>query len=29
MREDVTFGSGESPCTGRLYHSDANTGQQL
>ena len=28
MREDVTFGSEESPGTGCLYQSDANAGQQ-
>jgi hypothetical protein len=28
MREDVTSGSEESPCTGWLYQPDANAGQQ-
>jgi hypothetical protein len=28
MREDATFGSGESPCTGWLYEPDASAGQQ-
>ena len=28
MREHVTFGGEESPCTGWLYEPDANAGQQ-
>ena len=28
MREDVTFGSEESPCTGWLYQPDASAEQQ-
>ena len=28
MREDATFGSEESPCTGWLYRPDANAEQQ-